>query len=475
MNTLHYELVVVGGGASGTAAAIAATRLGVKTLLLEKESEIGGTAVWAGVNVWEMSVSGSGLCLDIYRELSRMQSAVGIYSFGHHACWPSDAAPPYPGAQLIIDPSIDYSQTLRRYGSKGILDDEAFVREHWHGVVFEPYKYVEVLHSLLYNTGSCEVWTEAEIVDISHGARVAENAVVLHKGECKRISADYWIDSTADAVLCSMLGCRMMNGVECKQVFGEIDAPELPFEETNGVSLIFRVSKDTTSAIPPPALARKGFWWTDRPVSASIAQYPNGDWNVNMLPTMEGKHYRDMSPEEAYAECSNRVWAYWEYLQSVWPDFAQHNIIWIAPRIGVREGPRTVCQYVLTENDILAGLDNQPHADIIAIADHAVDIHNSSRPSPCSELSKPYGIPLRCLLPEGLDNVLVACRGAGFSHIAAASCRLTRTMIAIGQAAGTSVALAKDYKTIPQYLEPNLIQSALQKQNVTLRLPVSKP
>lgn len=468
MTNQHYELVVCGGGASGTAAAISASRMGVKTLLLEKAPEIGGTAVWAGVNVWEMGVSGSGLCWDIYRELRKTPSAVGIYSFGYHCCWQNETGSTYPGAQLLVDPNCAYAQTLRRYGSEGLVKDELFARKNWHGVPFEPLKYVEVLRQMLYKTGCCSIWTDAEIVDVEHSSGTMKSAVVLHGGEYKKISADYWIDSTADSHLCSMLGCHMLDKVEDRETFGEIDAPLAPSDEINGVSLIFRISKGSAPGIPPPVEVRKGCSWSKYPINASITQYPNGDWNVNMLPTMEGKLFRSMAYEDAYQECVSRVWAYWDYLQAFWQDFRQYRIVWIAPRIGVREGPRTVCEYMLTEQDILAGVDNQPHPDIIAIADHAIDVHNSVESKPCSEVKQPYGIPFRCLLPKGFENVLVASRGAGFSHIAAASCRLTRTMIILGQAAGTSIALVKDSKGIPKNLEPKLLISALENQNVIL-------
>ena len=55
-------------------------------------------------------------------------------------------------------------------------------------------------------------------------------------------------------------------------------------------------------------------------------------------------------------------------------------------------------------------------------------------------LDEPYGVPYECLLPRELDNLLAACRGAGLSHIAASSCRLSRTMMGFGHAAGLAVA-----------------------------------
>jgi hypothetical protein len=101
-----------------------------------------------------------------------------------------------------------------------------------------------------------------------------------------------------------------------------------------------------------------------------------------------------------------------------------------------------VGEYVLTQHDLLAGLEKQDHPDIIAIADHAMDVHGAGGKHVHGELKGAYGIPYRCLIPKGQTNLLIACRGASFSHIAASSCRLSRTMIALGRAAGVAAAMA---------------------------------
>ena len=112
----------------------------------------------------------------------------------------------------------------------------------------------------------------------------------------------------------------------------------------------------------------------------------------------------------------------------------------IAPEIGVRETRRVIGEYVLDENDLLRGVKNQEHEDVIAITDHAMDVRG-----PRSKLYEmpngAYGVPYRCLLPKHTDNLMVACRAASFTHIAASSCRLSRTMMTLGQAAGTAAAV----------------------------------
>jgi hypothetical protein len=110
--------------------------------------------------------------------------------------------------------------------------------------------------------------------------------------------------------------------------------------------------------------------------------------------------------------------------------------------LGIRETYRVVGEYVLRQQDLEAGLKGQTHPDLIAVADHSMDVHGEGSRRVHGEIRAPYGVPYRCLVPKGSVNLLAACRGASFSHIAASSCRLSRTMMQLGHAAGEAAAMA---------------------------------
>jgi len=65
-----------------------------------------------------------------------------------------------------------------------------------------------------------------------------------------------------------------------------------------------------------------------------------------------------------------------------------------------------------------------------------------------------------------MTNLLIACRGAGFSSIAASSCRLSRTMMQLGQAAGTAAALARELSVDLPDVPPEKLRAALRAQHV---------
>jgi hypothetical protein len=214
-------------------------------------------------------------------------------------------------------------------------------------------------------------------------------------------------------------------------------------------------------------------WWATAFPIAACTQYPNGDFNINSLPTMAGREVLNLGYAAAYAECSRRIRAHWHHTQTVFPEFRRFAITWVAPALGVREGPRLVGRYVLTEHDLLAGIFVQDHPDIVCIADHAKDTHGADTGrAGTAEMKQPYGVPLRCLLPVEFDNLAVACRGASLSSIAASSCRLSRTMMQLGQAAGTAAALAAEAK-LPAFADvpPVQLRSSLMSQHVELTWP----
>jgi hypothetical protein len=126
---------------------------------------------------------------------------------------------------------------------------------------------------------------------------------------------------------------------------------------------------------------------------------------------------------------------------------------------------------VLTEQDLRAGLSGQRHADIICLADHSLDTHGSHAHG-SGEPREPYGVPYRCLIPKGQRNLLIACRAASFSSLAASSCRLSRTMMQLGQAAGTAAALAQELRVDLPDVPPDRLRAALRDQHVQLDHPL---
>lgn len=468
---IRCELAVVGGGSGGFGAALAAARLGVDVVLVERADCLGGNSVRGGVNCWEMGAGGTGIPFDLYCRLRREPGAVGIYSFGRHLAWFDAQREPYryPGGETVIDPARRYLDTLQRHGTKGMVADAERVRELWHGVPFEPDAMAKTMLAMLEETGRCRVLLNALCVG-ADGDEQFVNLVRLADG--RRVKADYFIDASGDGVVCLAMGCEKMEGQESRDAFNESCAPEKATSRVNGVTLIYRATPVPAPAVEPlPSGVTNRCWWAARFPSAHINHYPNGDLNINMLPTMDGAEFLRRGYPDALEECARRVKAHWHYLQSNFAEFQNFRTGWVAPALGIRESRRIVGEYVLTEHDLVAGLSGQPHPDIICIVDHPMDTHGGHGRR-IGELREPYGVPYRCLIPKGRRNLLIACRAASFSSLAASSCRLSRTMMQLGQAAGTAAALAKEMRVELPEVPANRLREALRAQHVQLEHPM---
>ena len=471
--TIRCELAVIGGGSGGFGAALAAARRGVDVVLVERSDRLGGNSVRGGVNIWEPGVGGTGFPFEIYRQLRREPNAAGIYSMGRHMSTfdPAREAYPFPGGETVIDPARSYLDSLQRHG---------LASAQFHGVVFEPDAMAKTMLAMLGETGHCRMLFRTEFKRVAMNAGRIQS-VTLQKVrftggksfvENQTLVADYFVDATGDGLVCEDAGCTMMTGQEPRAQFDEPGAPAEATPRVNGVSLLYRVTPVATPAVEPlPEGIAPECWWTKKFPVAQINHYPNGDLNVNMLPTMEGVEFMKLGWVDARTECERRVRAHWHDIQTRCAEFRGFRLDSIAPVLGVRETKRVTGEYVLTQNDLDAGISGQKHADIICLADHPCDTHGGHNKG-IKPLREPYGVPYRCLIPKGTRNLLITCRAASFSSIAASSCRLSRTMMQLGQAAGTAVALAKELKVELSGVPAERLRASLREQHVQLEHPM---
>ncbi len=470
MKPSRYDVVVVGGGSGGIGAALAAARMGRSTLLIERAATLGGTAVRGGVHVWQNGMGGTGIPFDIYRRLKRIPQGVAIVSHGRHGSLQRDRSQPlYPGGEFVLNPSRRYADTLLRHEPADYnLANEAAIRDKWHLVSFDPAAYLQAVHDLLARTQCCTVATGRRFTFVQ--ARDGGIAS-LHLDDGQIVEADAFIDCTADGALCRACGCEGMLGQEPHDRFGEPSAPPQGGPRINGVTLVFRIGPKDIAGVDPlaPGVSEE-CWWAESFTWACLTQYPRGDWNVNVLPTMEGEEFLRLGYHAAYPECLRRTRAWWHWFQTAVPEYQRFGITDISPQLGVREGSRVVGEYVLSEHDLRKGLQHQGHDDIIAVADHTMDRHAQGDGG--EGHAAPYGIPYRCLVPKGFRNLLIASRGASFSSIAASSCRLCRTVMQLGQAAGTAAAIAVSQGIDLPCVPAASLRDALRRQHVQLDWPM---
>ncbi len=434
---IDTDVLVIGCGSAGFGAVTAACRAGgVRVAAAEAHGGPGGTSVYAGVSCWEPGVGGSGIHRSLAAELiSAGSGACGVYT--------GEVSRARPYSLSVTSPDIPYESTLRR---AGIADARSFFRFH-----FEPDAMKAAMARRLRESGAdVRYGTEFCGLDVRDGTVTRVRFRNRVTGEEITASAGVVLDCTGDICAARAAGCRTMLGEDAKSDFGEYSAPDARSGTVNGVTLLFRVTpsgKNFADEVPDDlADIEVGDWYRDHVeghrVYSQCNACPDGDIHVNMLPTMEGEEYLRLGAEKALPILKARVYRYLRWLQK--EKGFPYRMKMIFPEAGVRESCRLYGRYVLTENDIRRSYAGQERREeVIAFADHILDTHGANNvKTALPPLTSPYGIPYSCLLPNETSNLLVACRGSSFSHIALSSCRLSRTMTALGEAAGTAAALA---------------------------------
>ena len=446
----ELDVLVVGGGNAGCAAALAAARSGARTLLVERYGFLGGTATAAMVGPWMTFHSGAERIVGgIAQEMVERLVALG-------------------GSPGHIPDASDYVPTIT-----------PFDPEVHKALLFEMMREANVqllLHALVVDT-----------LRDAHGAvRGARFATVAGP---RNVRAKRTIDATADAYVAANAGCAMLQGDERGRVqpaslmfrlsHVDLDAlaayvrqhpdqlrSSLKAHERNAAHLtavaglyeLWRAAQAGGVAVPREL------------VSFFASPYPD-EVTVNMTRVVDIDPLDPDDLTRAEIEARAQTMRLVAFFRERVPGFEHARIAATATQIGIRESRRIVGEYTLTGADVL---DARTFDDAIARSAYPIDIHNPSGTGTTTHRLPPgasYEIPYRCLVPLAVDDLLVAGRCISTSHEALASTRLTPTVMTLGQAAGTAAALSLFEGVTPRALDPQRLRERLSADGVDLRRP----
>ncbi|GAB3662171.1 FAD-dependent oxidoreductase [Glycomyces tarimensis] len=156
------------------------------------------------------------------------------------------------------------------------------------------------------------------------------------------------------------------------------------------------------------------------------------------------------------------------FLRDRVPGFEESYVAQSGVQIGVRETRRIRGDYQLTGEDILSA---RRFPDVIARGAYPVDIHNPEGTGTILKRvprGEAYEIPLRSLLPTGLDRVIVAGRCISGTHVAHSSYRVMPIAMATGHGAGVCAALAARSGRRPRDVPASEVQRELGAQGANL-------
>ncbi|MGB8965319.1 MAG: FAD-dependent oxidoreductase [Candidatus Cybelea sp.] len=416
-----FDVLVVGGGNAGCAAAIAAARHGARTLLVERYGFLGGTATAAMVGPWMTFHSGEERIVGgIAEEIVERLMSKGA-SPGH------------------LPDSSDYVATIT-----------PFDPEVHKALLFEMMREAGV--SLLLHAYFLSAQVEGTSVTGADFATI---------GGMRSYRGTVVIDATADALVAASAGVPTQQGDERGRVQPATLMFRLSHVDLAQLAVYLREHpEEMRSSLPPnertaPALtAVAGLYslWqqaradglVDVPrelVSFFISPYPD-EVTVNMTRVVD---VDPLDPDElTRAEVESRLQAMelLEFFRRRVPGFENARMAASGTQIGIRESRRIVGRYTLTRDDVLQA---RQFDDAVARSAYPIDLHNPSGSGTTTQRLAPgesYQIPYRTLLPINREQLLVAGRCISTTHEALASTRLTPTVMTLGQAAGTAAALS---------------------------------
>ena len=456
----EYDVLVVGGGMAGVGAAIASARYGCKTLLIERESALGGLATIGLVNIPLDFVCGIGL--EMFDELKKV-----------NGLWHRNSDP--EKHKLIFD------RMLKQNGCDLLLVTGA-------------------VDAIVKNGSVCGVVVESK----------SGRQAVLGK----RV-----IDCSGDGDVAFFSGCECMVGratdglnQACSLEFrlggvdwGKYHNSDLKKNDPKWIDLIEKAVEEGDM----PYMIDNHLNW--------ITHVPGRPQECGMDEiSMCFAHSRNCHPLDnrdltrMYLEGREQADILSKFIKKCVPGFENSYLIDTAPLLGVRETRRVLGEYVLTAKDLAQW---RHFDDVITISGHGYDLHNPDAPGNIKwaemeidgktcyaichtgygsswlppggvdaltdgfgrkgddmRFPKPayYDIPYRCLVPAKVDNLLVAGRCLSADFMAQSGCRLVMACMNMGQAAGTATALSLKQDIPPRKVDRVELQTELLRNKFDL-------
>src|SRR3954466_928278 len=187
--------------------------------------------------------------------------------------------------------------------------------------------------------------------------------------------------------------------------------------------------------------------------------------NMTRVAGVDGTDARSLSMGEI--EARHQIDDIYTYLKGYVPGFEKSYFTKTAPFLGIRETRRIVGHYVMTQEDVLGC---RHFDDSIAVASYPIDIHRPGDEG-CTLIwcGDCYDIPYRSLLPQKVENLIVAGRCISTTHEAMGAIRVMATCMAMGEAAGRAAKMALRDGVRPDEIDVRKLQEELLAKGAYLR------
>ena len=406
----EYNLIVIGGGLSGVAAAVCAAREGLNVLLVERMGCLGGA-----------------------------MSNCSVYPFMKHAIKYAD------GTKRILSAGI-FAEMCKRHRELGGVSERG-----WQPEIFK------IMLDRLVEEASVKVMFHTQLIDVVKEDRKISAVRLLGKHGIFEVNADYFIDASGDGDLMAYAGCEYQLGREsdglCQPMttnfrISGVDIEKYKEDKPRLQELFKRFNEEGKISVPRENMLINGN------LGEGVLHF-----NSTRVVKMNPLDSTDLSLAEM--EARRQVLEIYNFLRTNSDAFKNSTLVLIAPEIGVRESRKLKGVHVLTADELKQCVDFE---DSIALGNYMIDIHNPDGVGTYRYRFQPeeyYRIPYRSLVPKEIDNMLVAGRCLSADHEAHSAVRIMPICACLGQAAGTAIAQAQHTGKTVHNVDVSAVQSKL--------------